>query len=55
MVQGVFSWVDLVMTPIWLVLLYLLAYTIAHLKYRDPYLAKHFMWGVKLHYIVKSF
>ncbi len=51
MVQGIFSWVDLVMTPIWLVLLYLLAYAIAHLKYRDHYLRKHFMWGLTVKFI----
>lgn len=51
MVQGIFTWVDLVMTPIWLVLLYLLAYAISHLKYRDHYLRKHFMWGLTVKFI----
>src|SRR5690606_37665860 len=45
MVQGVFSWVDLVMTPIWLLLLYLLAYSISHTRYRNTYLRRHFMLG----------
>lgn len=51
MVQGVFSWVDLVMTPIWLLILYLLAYAISHIKYKDPYLRKHFMWGLTVKFI----
>lgn len=51
MVQGIFSWVDLVMTPVWLLLLYLLAYTISHVKYKDPYLRKHFMWGLTVKFI----
>src|SRR5690606_32229076 len=51
MVQGVFSWVDLVMTPIWLLLLYLLAYAISHIKYKDTYLRKHFMWGLTVKFI----
>src|SRR5690606_27000255 len=45
MVQGVFSWVDLVMTPIWLLLLYVLAYTISHTRYKNTYLRRHFMLG----------
>lgn len=51
MVQGVFSWVDLVATPIWLLLLYLVAYAIAVVKYKDPYLRKHFMWGLTVKFI----
>lgn len=51
MVQDVFTWVDLVMTPIWLLLLYLLGYAISHIKYRDHYLRKHFMWGLTMKFI----
>src|SRR5680860_671465 len=51
MVQGIFTWVDLVATPIWLLLLYLLAYAIAAVKYKDPYLRKHFMLGLTVKFI----
>lgn len=45
MVEGIFSWVDLIMGPLYLILLYGLAYTIMNKKYKDPSLRKHFMWG----------
>lgn len=51
MVQGVFSWVDLVAAPFWLMILYTLAYAIAVVKYKDPYLRKHFMWGLTVKFI----
>jgi len=51
MVQGIFTWVDLVATPIWLLILYLIAYAISHIKYRDHYLRKHFMWGLTVKFI----
>jgi len=51
MVQGVFSWVDLVATPIWLVLFYLIAYTISFTIYKDPELRRHFMLGVTVKFI----
>src|SRR5690606_19972594 len=37
---------DLVATPIWLHLLYLLAYTISHLTYKNPYLQRPFLTGI---------
>lgn len=51
MVQGIFSWVDLVATPVWLLLLYIIAYSIAQVKYKDPYLRKHFMMGLTVKFV----
>lgn len=51
MAEFAFTWIDLVATPVCLLLLYLIGYTISHTKYKETFLRQQFMLGLTVKFI----